>query len=331
MKDQRYEQFLSSQGVQFDYASSVNLEAIVVDQMAHENIRLGAAIDQDLVIRYWQSLEQGDEFPAIITFPRRAADRFGIINGLHRIETYKLDNRTACDAYVCKLDEVKDAITIDRLRRTVNTIEGKTISIDEALEHGAWLVLRGGLTAADAARQMRLKPQRLQAKIKTDSALDRLNRISGLSRQTLATWGMSALQDIGRIPHDTVAAAAAKLAHEARFTSEEISELSKQVRSANSDEDAKEIVAAWRTDNATRIHEAAGGRIRPSASPVRNEKLFVEKFLRKLKETDARPLEPHERRDHIAFLKRMVTELQKRIRRLEAGSVKIVREKTGTR
>ena len=82
-----------------------------------------------------------------MVFPMPRAEggpqEYGLLNGWHRTEAYRLADRTVIPAYVV---QVTDKLLIGVLRRTANTLEGKPPTMEELVEYALFLV-RTGLLA----------------------------------------------------------------------------------------------------------------------------------------------------------------------------------------
>ena len=312
MKDSRYEAFLKRQGVDWTYAAEVPLADIDIDAHAKDNIRLGQPLDQETVLRYALAIEEGAEFPALLLYRRGA--RYAIANGMHRVEAYQLAKQPRCDAYILNLDAKVDAVVLERIQRTVNIVEGKAPSQEEAIEQALWLVSHLGYSDADAARMLHLKPRIISGQRKARLAVDRLLKgAPDLTRRVVEEFGVSRLEILDSIKRDPHAIEAARIAHAARLTVEEVRELSRQVRDAASDDDCVAVLARWRHDLRTRIGETAGGRIRPPASPLRDARLYFQKLERAANEQ----LEGRSRSDMLQFLKQIRRTVDKKIAQLE--------------
>jgi len=315
MKDLRIEQFLKANGIAFSYVAEIPLTKIVVDAGARSQIRLEEKpINEETVFRYAAAAEQGAKFPALVLH-RSHGDNYAIDNGLHRHASYHLADVQTTDAYVCDLDESKDAKVISRLRRTINIIEGRSPSPEEALQQAVQLV-REGLTAADAAKVTCLKPGRVLKQIQYEKSSDRLLEHSGLKPSEIERLGRSAIEDLGKVAHPRLAGEMAKFAYEARLNSLEIQEFSRQVRDVLTDSDREIVIKRWRTDHADRIKQTAGGRLAPPTSRIRNLKLYGHKVSRELDSQTLKALERKDRAEAVRFLKKLRDQIDAVIRKL---------------
>ncbi len=318
MKDLRIEQFLKANGITFSYVAEIPLAKIVVDVGARSQIRLEEKpINEETVLRYAEAAEQGAKFPALVVH-RVHGDTYAVDNGLHRHASYKLADIETTDAYVCDLDESKDGKVISRLRRTVNIIEGRAPSPEEALQQAIQLV-REGMTASDAAKVTCLKAGRVLKQIQYEKSCDRILENSGLKPSEVERLGRSAIEDLGKVAHPRLAGEMAKFAYEARLNSLEIQEFSRQVRDVPTDTDRETVIKRWRTDHADRIKQTAGGRLAPPTSRIRNLKLYGHKVSRELESQTMKALERKDRLDAVRFLKKLVGQIQAVIRRLEGN------------
>lgn len=318
MKDSRIEQFLKANGITFSYCAEIPLSKIVIDAGARSQIRLEEkTLDDETVLRYAEAASQGAKFPALVLHQVHG-DGYAVDNGLHRLASYRLADIESTDAYVCDLDEPKDAKTISRLRRTVNIIEGRAPTAEEALLQAVQLV-REGMTSVDAAKVTCLKAGRVLKRIQYDKSFDRLAEHSGLKASEVERLGRSAIEDLGKVAHPRLAGEMAKFAYEARLNSLEIQEFSRQVRDVSTDADREVVIKRWRTDHADRIKQTAGGRLAPPSSRIRNLKLYGHKVSRELESQSLKALERKDRTEAVRFLKKLVAQIQAVIRRLEGN------------
>lgn len=317
MKDTRIEQFLRANGVPFSYVSDIPLVKITIDAGARSQIRLEEKpIDEETVLRYAVALEEGAKFPALVLY--RKGEVYCVINGLHRHRSYGLAEIESTDAYVCDLDESKDAKIISRLRRTVNIIEGRAPGVEEALEQALQLV-HEGMTAADAAKVTCLKAARVSKRVLYEKSRIRIVEFSGLKPFEIERLGRSAIEDLGKVSHPKLAGEMARFAYETRLNSSEIQELSRQVRAALTDSEKELVLKKWRSDHADRIKQTAAGRLAIPSSKIRNLKLYGQKVSRELESQGFRTLESKDRREAVRFLKDLVIRIQRVIRKLEGN------------
>lgn len=322
MKDFRIEQYLKANGVKGTYVDEIPLERIIIDASARHQIRLeDPPTNEDTVLRYAESYEQGDRFPALVLY-RTSGEKYGIINGLHREAAYRLLDVKTTDAYVLDLDPSRDGGVISRLRRSINVTEGRAPSTEEALQQAIQLV-NEGMIAADAAKVLRLKPQRVYKQLNYEKSFDRIAKHSGLSRSEVERLGRSGVEDLGRVTNPKISGEMTKFAYEARLNATEIQEFSRQVRDALTDSEKESVVKRWREENASRIKATAGGRLTVPASRIRNLKLYGQKVTRELQSESMKALQRKDRVDAIRFLKRLITEIQGVIRRLESNGTTI--------
>ena len=265
MKDPRVERWLDGFKIAWEYVDELPIAAVAIDRQTKENIRMTEVLDDDLVQRYGIALENGAEFPGIVVYRTGAnggGGSFGLINGWHRTEAFKLADRKIISAYVAA---VSDKLLIGVLRRTANTLEGKPPAAAEALEQAVFLV-RSGYTRVDASRLMSVPIKRIDDRILYDDVRGRLAAMNidaaeyGLSFSAVAR--MSKLRD-----RDLKAVAT--LSHEARLPAERIMELTRLVREAQSDVDSDSIVEQWRESYRDDIQRNMGGTVRAPATAIR--------------------------------------------------------------
>lgn len=320
MRELKTEEWLKSNGVEYTYESSVPLEKIMDDPKAKSQIRLGSAKpNADTVERYAIADKQGADFPAPI-LNQRNDKRFGVVGGNHRIAAKRRNGRTHTDAYLCALNEndKEQALVVSRLRRTQNGTEGVAPSRDELLEQAVQLV-NEGMTAKDAAECCYLHAKAVQTHHRYQGSLARLVVDSGLTLRQVADMGYVAVTDLGTIAHPGFAKDATCLAHAAGLDGAEIKELSRQLRDANTDQRKAVILADWTTKLRTRIAQCKIGEIRRPVSPFKDLNLYAQKVRRAMSDERLRGLDRSRHAELLRMLKRLRSEVDSVIRKLEAN------------
>lgn len=308
MKHSVLEAWLASRGYPFRYVESVAIDAILVDDAAKENIRLGVPLNEERVMTYAIELENGAHFPAIVLWPAKAG-HYVVANGLHRLEAFKLHGKLkAIDAYVI---ESSDPVVLEVLRRTVNVMEGEALPMEQRIEHALRLIeLQHSI--ADAARLEAVPANRLAQAVALSKVRPRLAR-AGVNVRDLCLSGPT-LASMNSIPRDRHLAAAVRLAHEARLSSDEIKLLVREIRAASDDTVADETLVAWHERHADTIARAQKGTIRPPGSPIRRlDSLFAQSarlLAGGVAEKGIALLSGRELTAMIARVKKMIAELQ---------------------
>lgn len=315
MRHSVLEAWLNKQGVKFHYEEKVPLDHIDVDDATKENIRLTVALNEDRVLTYGIELENGAEFPAIVLWPiPKKPGYYVVVNGLHRLEAFRLHIklRPATDAYVI---DSTDLLLLDRLRRTINVIEGEPLNRDQRIEHALHLVERQH-SMSDAARLLAIPLKALQVAQAVVKLRPRLEH-HGVRMGDL-NLSQSAYVYISSIPRDKHAALVATLAKEARMASDDVRLLASEVRAAADDAAAEEVIARWQEKYADTIARAQKGTIRPPGSPIRRLDQYLMRAQRIMEpaQKGIQTLSRRELDDMIPRLRRCIAELTETLNQL---------------
>ena len=315
MKDQRAETWLTSFKIAFTYRDEVPLDVITVDRKAKENIRMTERLDADLVVRYGIALQNGADFPGVIVFPQTGAPgHYGLISGWHRIEAYRLCERSTIPAYVAA---VSDPLLISTLRRSANVLEGKGPSMAEGLEHAIYLI-RQGYSIADASRLMGVPTKRLNDRWLYEEVRGRLIS-SGIEIETMSL-SASALARLSSV-RDRHLGKIVTLSHEARLPAERIMELGRLVREASSDEAADRIVEQWEDLYREEIQRNRGGQVRAPGSAIRRLPVLLRQAERLMTQhgtaDSVAALTKHDLTTLITSCRKTISDLQAMVTRLE--------------
>lgn len=274
MKDLVLESWLTREGVKFKY-QDIDVEKIDIDEETRQNIRLTATLDKDIVQEYVLALERGDEFPAIVIAPSNK--HYVVVNGLHRLEAYKLKSYPIVDAYVL---ENADLPVLDRLRRSINRIVGKRIDREEAFEHAVYLVRHDGMTVKDAARAMYIPASSLTQRLQTIEVAEKLVAagvpVDRLSRMTM--------QSLHQLPRAAQMIAIGRMAHESRLPATTVMDIVKEVRDSGSDDEGNRVIARWQEELKFQVARAGAGNYRPAVSPFKKMEGYLG-IVRKMAES----------------------------------------------
>jgi hypothetical protein len=309
MQDPKVEKWLADHKLTFSYTDKLPLDSVVVDAQAKENIRLTDELEEDLVVRYGVALENGADFPGIVVF-KDGKGKHGLISGWHRTEAHRLAERTVIPAYVVALDAT-DGLLISVLRRTANTLEGKTLSMAEAIQHGYYLVGQG-YKIADAARLLNLPGKRLENYVAANKTRLRLAKLEGTQDVALP---VSVLSSMRTLP-DAQLREVALLSHEARLTTDTTMELIHQVKES---EDWRRTLTDWRQRLASEISRTKGGGVRPPGAAIRRLPTTLQQVERLIQRggEEAASLRPHELEALVTDIKRAITTLHELLKHLE--------------
>lgn len=267
MRSEDVERWLKGEGVPYSYREEVPLGEIRTDPKAWDQIRVNNK-DDGLILEFACAMEAGDEFPAIVVFGNNG--KLEVIDGLHRIEAFRLVDRKLIDVYVV---HTEDRLVIERQRRGVNRGHGLRVRDDEALLHAIHLV-HSGHTCADAAKMSKLPADRVTKAVRVERVATEL----GIDAQGLKPRDLQAL---GTIDLLATRRKFARLAKEAALTGEELGRLIREARKLESVEDVDALIERWREENKSRIAKTAGGKYHP-VSPLRGMRQYLRRIDREL-------------------------------------------------
>jgi hypothetical protein len=316
MRDPRVENWLNAHKLKYSYREALNLDAVVVDAAAKQNIRITERIDDDLVLRYAVALENKADFPGIVVYanssPSKHGVTYGLISGWHRTEAYRLADRKTVTAYV--IEGLTDALTINMLRRTANIFEGKTVSAAEALQQAYYLVGQG-YTSADAARLMSMPKQRVANFVAAQHTAARLVVIPETKDVVLTASQLEAMRKLG----DAQLREVALLVRDARLNIEDERELIRQIREAD---EWHKVVTDWRTRLAVEIARNKGGQVRSPGSPIRRLPTILQQAQRLMRQPDSGipSLTQAELRAMAQAIRNTISELNLLLKQIEQAS-----------
>lgn len=314
MRDTVVEGFLNKWGSSYKYHESIPLASINLTEAAKQNIR-PVGVDEDVVLKYALDMEDGADFPALVLYGAKGTDKFEVLTGCHRIEGAKVAGRKGFDAYVLALDKDKDSRTIEVLQRVLNTINGLGYGKEERIQH-ALRIVHLGYSITDAARMMGLNKTTLNNRMGAIAARDRARSMNIVLSGDLIRD--TALLEIGRIKNPDLFRAVAELAQAARLTSEQVKDLSGDIRNQPTDALALAAMERWREKMADVIKETSGGRFAGPTSPARRALTYLDRLNRTVKAEAFAALTGHERREVVRQLKAHIVRLQKLVAQLQA-------------
>ncbi len=281
MREQRYENWLDQRGVKWEYDPAVVIADIVIDDETRMNIRLTTALDEEKVLTYMISLENGAEFPPLMLF-RDAGGDLRVVNGLHRLAAYDQSERKETDAYML---QTRDLLVIDTLRRSVNTIEGLASSREASILHALHLI-EHGYQATDVARQLSLPYTMLKRRLELKVTGERLAE-AGFKP---GDFGRESVMTIGRISRQAQFKRVAQLALDSRLSSDDLKRLAAEVREAPDDEAAMNVIETWaeKPELVQARERGQKGMSRPPSSPLRNIGTYMDRAKRIMETKDLR-------------------------------------------
>ncbi|HEX5522677.1 MAG TPA: ParB/Srx family N-terminal domain-containing protein [Pedococcus sp.] len=219
------EHYLRKNGVLVNFFDEVPLERFHV-QKSRANQSRHIALHDEAVAKYADSIERGVALPAIVTYKASRTEnaKLIIIDGNHRLAAYaKLDLRPP--TYVLHDDTASNMIQL--LTFTLNVGNGLPLTQEEAIDHALGLHY-GGMSVADAAKQLGIGKSALDTALQKRAAHHRVDR-AGADRRAWESLRESVQLRLHNIGTDDGFAAAILLAHEAGLTLMEVATLVKAV------------------------------------------------------------------------------------------------------
>lgn len=240
MKDPRIENWLTTEGVKWDYLDGVALSEIDVEASKRNQARVNAPIIEDLVERYALAYIDGSEFPALIAW-RADSGRLVLLDGNQRLAAAIDLDQKAIDVYVCSelTEEKRFAICW-----TANSLNGDPGSpLDRMLQAKQYHLRYPGLPKNEVARRFRIKSEKFERELRSDEVGARLNQF-GLDPEAISLTNKDRLH--AYIASDVQFREAAKLIQEAGLKGGLAAEFWADIRRARTEKDALAVIDAWR-------------------------------------------------------------------------------------
>lgn len=252
-RDARTEQYLTQQAVDWAYVPAVPIDQFDLMQSLKNQARLTGPINKDTVQEYALSMIDGVEFPAVVS--HRPHDKDILISGNHRIHAAIEAEKASFDTYRVK---TADPFILERLTRSINSIEGMRPSRKEAIAQAVYLVENRRMTAKAAAHEFHIPVDAVNRALRTSNARRRLAAVG----EDPANMAESHLDTMQTIKSDKVLKPVAELTRQAALPAQVVESLVKEV-TAQPNEDAQlRIITQWRNraDVKDRIAKYKGGR-----------------------------------------------------------------------
>lgn len=197
MRDPRVEQWLKNELVKWEYVGELPLMTINLDASLNNQARMTMPLIESTVARYAMAMRRGDEFPAIVVYPRK--DQYVIITGNHRCAAAQRAGRLTLDAYVVR---ETDDLRLTGLTRMANGVEGMRHSEEEDVQHAVHLVTNYGMKLVDAAAKMNVDEDKVSKAYNQKKAVARLQALN----VKLTGMTMYAIRSSARAQSDILAA-----------------------------------------------------------------------------------------------------------------------------
>lgn len=236
MSDARYEAWLRSEGVRWEFVPNVPLSRIDVKASLEAQARLDKRLDEEMVAKYAVAMDTGAVFPPLIAYD--AGGRLILIGGNHRVAAADLAQKSHFDTYVVNTD---DRYIIDRMTRSMNyALEGKAGTQDEALQQAIFLVTTYGKSAAEVARSFNLKAFNVENAVRRQKALKRIERL-GISTKHI---NASIADHLGRL-NDKPLVAVEQLRTATGMSTDMLKALVKEVTAKKSEDEQLNVITTW--------------------------------------------------------------------------------------
>jgi hypothetical protein len=240
MQDPRIEQWLTSEGVKWEYLPVAPIPDIDIESSKRNQARVNTPILEDLVERYTLAYIDGAEFPALIAY-RADSGRLVLLDGNQRLAAAIDAERQAVDCYLCS--------ELDDLRRTAlcwtaNALNGDAgTPLDRLLQAKAFHLRYPGLPKNEVARRFRIKAEKFDRELRGDEVSARLHQF-GLDPEAMSASNKDRLH--AYMQNDVQFREAAKLIQEANLKGGLAAEFWADIRRARTEQDALGVIEAWR-------------------------------------------------------------------------------------
>lgn len=164
------------------------------------------------------SVNPGDEWPAILVWKKTGSNVFDIINGIHRTEASRRVGRKTFPAVIIDPSFADDAASlVQRLKVAANRRNGMPLSDDEKVDNACQMVTSGRATMREAAAHVGLPYDRVNRAMHERKADERMvhNGIGHLVDAVTQTVKIDAAK---RIPNNEPFRETLKLIHETGMT-----------------------------------------------------------------------------------------------------------------
>ena len=253
-RDPRTEQFLTQQAVDWQYIPSIPLGDWDLEAGLKNQARLTGALNKDTVQEYALAMIDGVEFPAAVS--RRVNGKEVALSGNHRLHAAVQAERKTFDTYRLKTD---DPFLIERITRSINSIEGMRPSRKEAVAQAVYLVERRKMHAKAAAAEFHVPVEAVNKALRTSATKKRLAAM-GMDPELPETH----LDTLNAIKSDKVLQPVTELIRQASLNSEAANALVTEVRGQPTEFDQQRVVSQWRNrpDIKDRIGKYKGGAVK---------------------------------------------------------------------
>ena len=242
------EKMLADRNIEFEFVAGLSTSRFNREASLKNQARLGAVLNQDVVDRYAQGVENGDYFPPVIA--HEVKGKLVILDGNHRLNAH-IKAGAPIDAYI--VSGSGQALTL--LTYEANAKHGLPSSEEDRLHHAMFLI-GSGMRIGEAAKRLGVKETALRKKVMQDAADRRADDV-GILRTRWESLPMSVRSRLGNINTDEGFKAMVELALDARLTAEEINKYVPIINETRSGGRQVAMVESVRDSFKARIAESA--------------------------------------------------------------------------
>jgi hypothetical protein len=257
-RDPRTEQYLTQQAVNWKHVPGVPIADFDLNASLKNQARLTGALNKDTVQEYALAMIDGVEFPSVVS--RRVNGKEILLSGNHRLHAAVVAELDKFDTYRIDTD---DPFLIERITRSINSIEGMRPSRKESVAQAVYLVDGRHMTAKAAAAEFHIPVEAVLKAMRTSATRKRLAALGENPELPDAH-----LDTLNAVKSDRVLKPIGELVRLAQLPSEVVDALVKEVRAAGDEESQLRTVSQWRNrpDIKDRIGKYKGGTVK---KPVR--------------------------------------------------------------
>lgn len=249
--DQRVEEWLRGHGATFELVD-LDLDLVNRDLSRQNQARIGEAVNSDTVLLYATAMDEGDEFPPLVVY--KNASTYIVVDGNHRVAACDIVPIQSMRAYI--LDKPSPA-QVMTLTYEANTKHGRPTTLQERIKQGVWMV-ETGAAQKDVSSILGVPLASLKSAWSKHQADKRFEEIGVRKFSSLTE---TARIKLNVIKNDVALKAAAQLAIDASYATEDIVALAGLVNAQRTEKGQIAVIAKEREERSVRIKASAGGRI----------------------------------------------------------------------
>jgi len=267
MKDPKTEDFLTRGGWKWVYHKSLPFNQIDLKASLENPSRLVKNLDDERVLNYAISMEDGVDFNAIVLLNIDPAEKrpfkWEIATGCHRASAMEMAKTKEIDAYlVTEADNYRREVLI----RQINTIEGVAPSIPDTMRQICLLHQKYHKPLAQLAREWHVKLANLQSYWNEELAIQRARKFGyDVNKHKIAR---RALNHLLPIYSDVVFDKALQFVVNNSISTTEIDILAKELKKVRDEKSGLDIIARYEKQQMDRRAktQAKHGRVSPTGA-----------------------------------------------------------------